>query len=73
MARSEWVPVKKIWCDRIGGEAQLLEQWVYPEEIMPDTAPYRVVGRKCSTGLECNIAGAPCKWSYINPDHDPFV
>lgn len=72
MAAQEWVTVKTIWCDRVAGEAELLEQRVYPSDRMSDVEPYHVKARKCSLGLECNMAGYKCRWSFLNPMYDPF-
>lgn len=55
-------------------EAELLEERVYPADILPDVgAPYQVWARKCSLGVNCNLAGYACRWSFINPDYDPFA
>ena len=72
MAKSEWVTVQKQWCHLLGDEAELLEQRVYPTEIIPDMETYRVVGRKCSAAILCNLNGCQCKWSYTNPNVDRF-
>lgn len=72
MATVEWVAVKRIWCDRIGKEAELMEQRVYPADHLSDAEPYHIKARKCSWGMDCNLAGYRCRWSFLNPAYDPF-
>lgn len=65
--------LERIWCDRARQDAELLEERVYPDDRMPDVAlSYQVRARVCSLGMECNLAGYPCKWAGTNPDHNPF-
>jgi hypothetical protein len=74
MATSAWVVVDKIRCGRVGQEAELLEERVYFDDPMPDVGrPYRGRARKCSLGLDCNLAELPCRWSYLNPSYNPFT
>ena len=73
MAKEEWVTVKQEWCDAIGEEVELKEQRVYPNDVIPDPTNYRVVARRCSVDITCNVAGFPCKWAYLNEELDPFV
>jgi hypothetical protein len=70
MAKKEWVPVETIWCDQAEEETQLMEYRIYPDEILPEMQPYRVVARRCRTDIECNMAGYSCKWAFTNPDVD---
>lgn len=72
MATVRWVSVRTQWCDRIGAEARLMEQRVYPADRLPDLPAYRVNARRCSLWLECNLAGCSCRWAYTNPAYDPF-
>ncbi|MBL8058891.1 MAG: hypothetical protein JNK29_19455 [Anaerolineales bacterium] len=73
MTQTVWEVVDSIKCERTGETAQLLEQRVYASDPLPDVGrPFKVLARKCSTGGECNLAGFPCRWSYINPTYDPF-
>ncbi len=73
MTQIVWEAVDKIQCERTGEVAELLEERVYPSEVLPNVGqPYQVRSRKCSMGGECNLVGFPCKWSYINPNFDPF-
>jgi hypothetical protein len=66
--------VDKIWCDRVRQEAELLEERVYPADAVPDVgAPFKVRARRCAFGTECNLAGCACRWSYLNPNYDPFA
>jgi hypothetical protein len=73
MAAREWVTTQTIYCDRIGEMVSLLEERIYPGDVLPDVgAPYQVHQKRCSRWLECNLAGHPCCWSGINPGYDPF-
>ena len=72
MAATQWVTVQELQCDLMGREARLMELRVYPADILPDVPAYRVLARKCSLGLECNLLGYPCKWAYTDSDYDPF-
>jgi hypothetical protein len=74
MATIAWEPVATHWCDLQGCEAQLLEQRAYPADQVPDTGVrFKVLARKCSFGVECNLAGYACRWAWTNPDYDPFA
>ena len=66
--------VKTITCERIGGSASLIEERVYlSDSLAANGMPgYQVLDRSCSYAIECNLAGCACRWSYINPDWDPF-
>ncbi|MEW5986966.1 MAG: hypothetical protein AB1791_10065 [Chloroflexota bacterium] len=72
MVREEWVVVARKWCDLIGREAEILEHRLYPADILPNTVAYRVVARKCSADIACNIAEHPCQWAYTAPGFDRF-
>jgi hypothetical protein len=72
MTATEWVVVNRTWCERVGMDTVLMEQRVYPAEILPDTSGHRVIARKCSCATECNLAEIPCKWSFTRPAFDPF-
>lgn len=72
MAVEKWVTVKKQWCDVIADEAKLMERRVYAANVMPDTEPYRVLERKCSAALQCNLLGCTCRWAYTGPTVDRF-
>lgn len=74
MATTVWQIIDTITCDRTREQAHLLEERVYPDESLPDVGhPFKVRARKCSLGSECNLAGYACRWSYLNPNFDPFA
>jgi hypothetical protein len=65
--------ISRTSCGRIPEPALLLEERVYPAEIMPDGAlSFQVIARKCAYGQECQSAGIPCRWSGLNPNYDPL-
>ena len=69
-----WEAVARTWCDRLEGEAVLLEQRVYAPEMMPDNAlAYRVRAQRCSADIVCNLAGCPCRWAGTAPGYDPLA
>ncbi len=69
---TKWVVVEKKWCNYINQEATIMEQRVYAPEMMPDTEPYRVIARKCSANIACNLANIPCSWAFTGPDVDRY-
>lgn len=72
MAQKSWNTVKVQYCDRVDSDVALEVQVVYPSEIMPEQPP-RILARRCSKGMECNLANHPgCFWSGTNPGYDPF-
>lgn len=74
VATTVWEVANSIWCDRVRQEVGLLEERIYPGERLPDGgAYYQVHGRKCTLGIECNLAGYPCCWAFTNPNYDPFL
>jgi hypothetical protein len=73
MATEKWVTVQTQWCSVIGRDANLLERRVYPSSMMPDTVQYRVLGRKCSAAVACNLMGCRCKWAFTGPNLDRFA
>lgn len=72
MATVQWVTVRRLWCERAEAEAALMEERLYPADRLPDVPSYRVTARKCSHGIQCNLAGCSCKWAFTNPFYDPF-
>jgi len=72
MASSGWVVVKQGRCVRAGRMAHLLEERVYPAEILPDVVGYRVTAQRCDWDVACNLQGFPCRWAFTRPEHDPF-
>lgn len=73
MSYERWVEVKRQWCDVAQDEAVILEHRVYGSEVMPDTEPYRVLSRKCSHGIYCNLIGCSCRWAFTEPAVDRFA
>ena len=65
---------QEIWCDQIEDPASLVEERVYLGDSLAEQGVhnYRVIKRRCSRALECNIAEHPCQWSYLNPTGDVF-
>ena len=73
MAKQVEEVISRIWCGRVHEEAVLVEERVYPADVMPDTAlTFQVRARGCSFSQECQAAGYPCRWSGSNPNYDPF-
>ncbi len=72
MASSGWVVVKQGRCERAGRRARLLEQRVYPAEILPDMMGYRVTSRRCDCDVGCNLEGFACRWAFTRPELDAF-
>jgi len=73
MAATQWVVLKQKWCDVAQAQAELIEERVYPQGIIPDVPGYRVVNRHCSHGMLCNSLGCQCKWAYLGDDVDHFA
>ena len=74
MATIAWKVIKTIQCNRVGQAADLLEERVYGDDPLPDAfESFKVRRRKCYFGTDCNLTGHACRWSYINPDYDPFA
>ena len=72
MATEKWVPVERKRCELIGLDVALEERRVFPADVIPDLAGYRVLGRRCTADVACNMAGVPCSWAYTNPAVDQF-
>ncbi len=73
MAEKHWETIKVQFCDHAGCEVALEGQFIYPAEFLPDQ-PARLVSKRCSRGLECNMwNNMTCVWAGTNPMHDPFV
>lgn len=74
MAKIIKAVIKEIYCDRLNRDVSLVEERVYPSEIIPDTAgmAFHAKSRQCSFGIDCNRFGYACKWSGLNPNYDPF-
>lgn len=72
MAYTTWATQKRIVCERVGEEVSLERKVVFPAEILPDQPP-RILGHRCSRGLECNQRDQPtCCWAGTLPGVDPF-
>ncbi|MEP7358920.1 MAG: hypothetical protein ABI847_16845 [Anaerolineales bacterium] len=73
MAKQVEEVISRIWCDRINQEAVLLEERIYPADMLPDVAvPFQVRARGCAFEQECRTVGFPCRWTGLNPNYDPF-
>lgn len=73
MTYERWIEVKRQWCDIAQAEAIMLERRVYASEVLPDTEPYRILERKCSHAVLCNLIGCSCRWAYTEPAVDRFA
>lgn len=72
MAWVTWRPVKIQTCDRVDEEVALEVQFVYPVDFLSSQPP-RVIGHRCSRGLDCNLVDKPaCLWTGTLPGYDPF-
>lgn len=72
MALEHWVETEKRWCEVAQGEVSMMERRVYAAATLPDMEPYRVLGRKCSADVLCNLLGCHCRWAYTDPSLDRF-
>jgi hypothetical protein len=72
MTTTKWVVVDRKWCEYINMEATIMEQRIYPADLMPDTSTYKVIARKCSANVACNLAGVPCSHAFTNPTTDRY-
>jgi hypothetical protein len=70
MAERIW-QVKQIkYCEHVGHEIALENEVIYPAEQLPDQPP-RILARRCSNGIECNLMDkAACEWCGTNPGHE---
>lgn len=72
MTTTRWVVVDRKWCKYINQEATIMEQRIYPADLLPDTSTYKVIARKCSANVACNLAGVPCSYAFTNPGTDRY-
>jgi len=73
MANRSWQTIKVCYCQHVQAEVGLEAELVYPAEWLPDQPP-RVLARRCSQGITCNLDGRPsCIWAGTNPTFDPFI
>ncbi|MBM3123721.1 MAG: hypothetical protein FJZ87_01460 [Chloroflexi bacterium] len=71
MAVRAWKIEKIKYCEHAGHEIALENEVVYPPEFLPDQPP-RILARRCSNVLECNmLEKAACLMCGTNPDLDP--
>ena len=71
MAEKIWQVEKIKYCEHVGREVQIENEVVYPAENLPDQPP-RIVARRCSNALECNLLEkAACALCGTNPGIDP--
>jgi hypothetical protein len=71
MAQKNWEVIKVRYCDHVGHEVRFETEMVYPADQLPD--PPRVVARRCSNAIECNMLDKPsCAWCGTNPNHQPL-
>jgi len=72
MAEKRWEPERMYYCDHADCEVVLEAEVVYPADFLPDQPP-RLLSRRCSRGLECNMwKNVTCVWAGTNPLVDPF-
>ena len=72
MAERMSILVNRAWCSRANQTTELREDRLAPADLLPDLSPPRVVARRCSLAIDCNMAGIPCSWAFTNPGFDPF-
>lgn len=73
MAIKSWETVKLQYCHHVCEDVCLEAEMVYPAEWLPEQ-PARVLARRCSHSLMCNLDGRPsCVWAGTNPAYDPFA
>ena len=72
MAHIAWETQKRTICTSVGEEVDLEARVVYPSDVLPDHPP-RILGHRCSQGIECNQRNQPtCSWAGTLPEFDPF-
>ncbi len=55
-------------------EAQLVEKRIYPADLLDAVASgFQISALFCSQAERCREAGAPCRWTGLNPNYDPFA
>ncbi|MGC8856824.1 MAG: hypothetical protein ACP5QU_08500 [Anaerolineae bacterium] len=72
MAYRTWQVQKIEYCEHVGHEIAQEAEVVYPPEYLPDQPP-RVMARRCSNAIECNLLFEKpvCVWCGTNPGVDP--
>lgn len=70
MAETIWQVEKIAYCAHAGREIAIETAVVYPAEHLPDQPP-RILARRCSNGIECNLLEkAACALCGTNPSLD---
>jgi hypothetical protein len=73
MDRMTWAPIRRQYCDGMKVDVALEAHLVYPIDLLPDQ-PARVLGHRCSYGLDCNQRDQPsCCWAGSLPGYDPLA
>lgn len=74
MAYEAWITVGTKVCDYIEMVVEMRERRLYPADILPTATDvdYRVLERRCTGAIPCNMAGIRCEWAYTNPGADKF-
>ena len=70
MAKKVWQVEKVKYCEHVEQEVAIENEVIYPAEFLPDQPP-RVIARRCSHSLECNMIEKPaCALCGTNTDMD---
>lgn len=73
MERLTWSPIRRQYCERMKVDVALEAHLVYPVDPLPDQ-PARVLGHRCSHGLDCSQQDRPtCCWAGSLPGYDPLA
>lgn len=72
MAMQKWVATGTKYCELIQLEIEMQERRVYPPARLPNTERFRILNRRCSAEVACNMANVPCKWAFTNPTTDQY-
>lgn len=68
MTEKIWKVEKSAYCERAGREVRIEDAVVYPAEHLPEQPP-RILGRRCSNAIECNLTEkAACALCGTNPN-----
>ncbi len=71
MAEQIWQVEKIMFCEHIGQNVAIENKVVYPAEHLPDQPP-RIIARRCSHAMECNLIEKPaCALCGTNPAINP--
>ena len=72
MATETWIRTQTFHCPHLDAEAHIYERRVYPNDPIPSLQGPRILARRCSLAIECNLAEVPCRYAFTNPDLDPL-